>query len=274
MKKFMLLLVAAAALTACNDDDNWSVSQQALDAFKVKYPTAQNVQWMRWRGYYVAEFNQTVESQPTDNLAWYDVSGIWYLTQSDIPYALLPQAVSDAFTSSEYAAWQVDDVESVERPNMATVYTLECEGAYRNTLLYYTADGLFIKAVNENIDPLVVPIIIEGPIMSFLGRYYPDATILNTARYGYNTIVDILDGDIMRGVLFNGRGYWIMTQSRIEPNQLPAAVVQTIASSQYASWQLETAYLIDTDSGSYYQVRLDGGKNEVTLRISLSGQII
>lgn len=274
MKKYILLLFAAAALAACDDDENWSVSQPALDAFEVQYPTAQDVQWMRWRGYYVADFNQSVESLPTDNLAWYDGSGVWYLTQSDIPFALLPKPVSDAFAASEYSAWQVEDVESAERADIPAVYTIECEGAYNDMLLYYTADGLFIKAVDSSIDPIVVPLRLDGSIKNFLNRYYSGATILNVALYGYNTVVDILDEDVVRELLFNGRGYWVMTQSRIAPDELPAAVVQAIASSQYASWQVEAASLIDTNSGSYYQVKLDGGKNEVVLRISLSGQII
>ena len=274
MKKFILLLFAAVALAACNDDENWSVSQQALDAFKIKYPTAQSVQWMRWRGYFVVEFDDTIESLPTDNLAWYDANGVWYLTQSDIPFALLPQEVSDAFAASEYSAWQVEDVERVDRPELTTIYTLECQGAYNDMLLYYDADGLFIKAVEESFTPIVIPIHFDGVVKSFLNRYYPDADILIAEQYGYDTIVDILDGDTVRELLFNGRGYWIMTKSRIGLDNIPSAVEQAIASSQYASWQVESVTLVDTNGGSYYQVKLDGGKNEVTLRISFSGQII
>lgn len=44
------------------------------------------------QGYLVAEFREG----ETD-MAWFDAAGKWYMTEEDVPYALLPQAGAHRF---------------------------------------------------------------------------------------------------------------------------------------------------------------------------------
>ena len=40
------------------------------------------------------------------------------MTETDIPFSLLPDAVKAAFQQSQYSEWIVDDVDMIERENL------------------------------------------------------------------------------------------------------------------------------------------------------------
>lgn len=70
------------------------------DTFGRMFPGAGHVEWAGKQGYLVTEFREG----GTDMQAWFDAAGKWYMTEEDVPYALLSQAVRTAFESGEYAA--------------------------------------------------------------------------------------------------------------------------------------------------------------------------
>ena len=43
------------------------------------------------------------------------------MTETDIPYQSLPEAVRTSFEASQYANWKIEDVDKVERLNTETV---------------------------------------------------------------------------------------------------------------------------------------------------------
>lgn len=87
--------------------------------------------------------------------AWFDNGGAWYMTETDIPFAALPEAVQTAFNGSEYAAapWQVDDVDKLEREGVETIYVVEVEkrenGNKTEVDLYYAPDGVLVKKIAD-----------------------------------------------------------------------------------------------------------------------------
>lgn len=97
MKKFAVLMLALAslgAMTGCDDDDDSvKVPAAVQDTFGRMFPGAGHVEWAGKQGYLVAEFREG----GTDMQAWFDAAGKWYMTEEDVPYALLPQAVRTAF---------------------------------------------------------------------------------------------------------------------------------------------------------------------------------
>lgn len=65
-----------------------------------------------------------------------------------------------------------------------------------------------------------------------------------------------------------------MTASRITVAELPEIVMQTIAASQYAAWEIEQAEYIANPDGDYYQVTLESTTGEqVVMKISDEGRI-
>ena len=85
-----------------------------------KYPNAQRVDWELQRDHYVADFrDNNIEKE-----AWFNTKGEWVMTESDIPFEDLPQAIQTAFGESEYKDWRVDDVDMLERVEMETMYVI------------------------------------------------------------------------------------------------------------------------------------------------------
>ena len=153
----MTLLVSTLALTGCNkDEDNGSrepaVSKQAQAALTEKYPNATNVRWTAKDKYVVASFSLP-ESRAAE--AGIDLAA-WFVTETDIPFTALPEAVQTAFNASEYASapWRTDDVDMLEREGVETIYVIEVEkrenGIETEIDLYYSADGVLVKMLTDS----------------------------------------------------------------------------------------------------------------------------
>ena len=95
----LLALCVTWSLQSCdNDDDNSiAVPTELQNAFASKYPNAANVKWETKCGYYVADFYDGYEAS-----AWFTQDGKWQMTETDIPYNALPQAVKTSFEKSEF----------------------------------------------------------------------------------------------------------------------------------------------------------------------------
>lgn len=145
----LLALVATLALQSCNDDDDLKVVPQEIQkAFANKYPQIQTVNWEEELGYYVADFmDGSFEAS-----AWFNKSAKWVLTETDLNYVSLPNAVKTTFEKSEFYSsnWHLDDIDRLERPEQETVYVLEVESKVQDLDLYYRADGTFIKSVVDD----------------------------------------------------------------------------------------------------------------------------
>lgn len=126
LKIYTLLLALSVtwSLQSCDNDDDGSIAVPAelQSAFSSKFPNAANVKWETKSGYYVADFYDGYEAS-----AWFTQDGKWQMTETDIPYNALPQAVKTSFESSEYASWKRDDIDKLERTGVETVFVIEVE---------------------------------------------------------------------------------------------------------------------------------------------------
>ena len=148
MKKYLFLLVAVASLgltTGCDDDDDRTVPvpDAVADTFGGMYPNASDVEWTGRNGYLIADFRDG----NTDMQAWFTAGGDWRMTETDLLYDQLPEAVRKAFSASEYADWRVEDAERLARAGFEPVYVLEVEKGQTEYELFYAEDGVLIRAV-------------------------------------------------------------------------------------------------------------------------------
>lgn len=150
MKKYFYYLCMGLAgmlfLNSCEKEDDIRLSdvpQAVVNAFDAKFPNVNSAEWEKNRGYYVAEFwyeNAVKE-------AWFDEKGNWRMTETDLRKDLtaLPEAVQTAFNNSQYATWQVDDIDKYERTT-DTIYLIEIEtNGKRDRDLYFAPDGTILK---------------------------------------------------------------------------------------------------------------------------------
>ena len=110
------MCICLMTLAGCNKASADSqINEKAKAELAERYPDAVNVKWTSKNGYDVAKFNRVATRSANagyDFSVWFNRSGQWCMTESEISYNELPEAVKTAFQASEYADWKVDDIES------------------------------------------------------------------------------------------------------------------------------------------------------------------
>lgn len=265
-----LAMCGMLAFTSCDDDDNNYLPDQTITkAFDEKYPNAGKVEWETKGGYEVAEFH--VSGNETE--AWFDNKGNWVMTKTEINFGLLPEAVRTSLKDSEYKDWKTTDFDKLERYNAATVYVIEVEQGELEFDLYYTEDGVLLKAVpdddNDNFQPTVVP----QTITDAINEMYPGATILefDSEKTGFE--VDILHNNIYKDVYFNTGNEWLYTKWDIKEVNLPAIIMNAYKASEYKDYRIDDIDVIENPTGISYVLELEKGNDEVKMTISSEGKI-
>ena len=269
-KYFILaaLLGSAFALTSCDNDDSYQPANAVVSAFKAKYPNARRVEWESKAGYEKAECY--IDSYECD--VWFDRNGTWMMTETDIPYARLPQAVKTTHEAGQYATWRVDDVDKIERPDAANIYIIEVERGETDVELHYTVDGILTKeVVDTDGNNLHLPTAISQALKNLVQELYPGATILEVDNEGPATEIDILHEGIHKEVLVNAGGQWAQTEWEIRTNQVPQAVMAALQASAYADYRIDDVDIIETPDGLFYEFELEQGNQEVKVRFSADG---
>ncbi|KKB55789.1 PepSY-like domain-containing protein [Parabacteroides gordonii] len=265
-----LAMCGMLAFTSCDDDDNNYLPDQTITkAFDEKYPNAGKVEWETKGGYEVAEFH--VSGNETE--AWFDNKGNWVMTKTEINFGLLPEAVRTSLKDSEYKDWKSTDFDKLERSNAATVYVIEVEQGEQEFDLYYTEDGILLKAVpdddNDNFQPTVVP----QAITDAINEMYPGATVLefDSEKTGFE--VDILHNNIYKDVYFNTGNEWLYTEWDIKEVNLPAIIMNAYKASDYKDYRIDDIDVIENPAGTSYVLELEKGNDEVKMTISAEGKI-
>ena len=302
--KLSVLTLAAAgmSLTGCDKDPVSVIVDPAVNnAFHAMYNGATRAQWEHKQGFYVVDFWQNgVEAE-----AWYDSTGAWYMTETDVRYADLPEAVRSAFAASEWAGWRVDDVDKLEYPDRETVYVMEIELADVDRALWFSPDGILAKVVPDNntgtgnvADPGKSPgtdnpgsgntpgngsntgtggygpSAILPAVRDFIVGKYPGARIIDVETE-HNTIeIDIVDGRTPREVVFSRDGAWIHTETELRRADVPAQVLSALAASQWGAWRIDDIDSFDTPDGLYYLIEVESGNRESRVRIDAGGNIL
>ena len=141
-------MMSVVSVTSCGQDyDLRNVGVEFTEALRADYPEAGSVEWERNRGWYVAEFM----GKDGEMKVWYDKDAQWRMTETDSRHdgSQLPAAVYEAFNSSKYASWKIEDIDKYERPG-DVFYLLEIETrSDKERMLFYSESGKLLKDVRE-----------------------------------------------------------------------------------------------------------------------------
>lgn len=278
MKKALLSLLFLLGISftwaACDDDDdNYSPSSEVVSAFKAKFPGAEKVEWKKKNVYQVADFTQNgVETE-----AWFDAAGKLILTEIDVAYSQVPVAAREWIAASEYAGWEIDDVDKVVREGMATVYVVELESGKNEVDVYFSETGEWIKTVvdSDNNDDKYLPDKIPAAIQTYLTDNYPTAVILDYEKDKNYYEVDILDGTVHKEITFDLQLEWLSTHYDVNPLLLPQVVKDALAQSQWADWRIDDAeFWQESGKKDYYELELEKGSIEKDIKIDIDGNIL
>lgn len=257
---------------SCDDNDDKFIPESIVTkAFEIKYPNAKHVSWEDEDGYVKAEFQNN--SQEVE--AWFDLQGNWMLTETDLPYKALPQAVKNSFEASLYAKWKVDDVDRLERPDAGTIYVLDVENGELDVDLHYTEGGILIKEVtDDNGDNEHRPSVTPSTIKELILKMYPGATILEIDTEAKGIEVDILHENIHKEVWLDTQNKWLYTEWEIRSSQVPDIVMTAFKASAYASYRIDDIHVIQKAEGLSYEFELEQGDRDITILFNEEGILV
>lgn len=269
--KLFLLLFAFSAIifTGCSDDDDdYLPEEKFITALKSKYPEAKNLHWERKNEYQVADF--IYHDRETD--AWFDFSGKWVMSETDLLFDELPEPVKTNFAASPYANWHVDDVDLIERHNVDPIYIIEVEQGKEEVNLYYSAEGVLIKESKENIGTPHSPLVMPESIEKFIARKYVGAQILEYEKEKDRFEVDILDSGVYKDVYFTLEGEWLLTKWDIRLGDVPP-MIRGVIESAYPDYKIDDVEMRETLQGFSFSFELEKGKEELYVLVDSEGRI-
>lgn len=276
----LMLPVSLLYLSGCDDKDPDEITPNnaVLKTFKQMYPTIKNESWHLIQSWQVADF----EINDFDVEAWYNMSGSWGLTTTDISFFAAPAAVKTGFSEGKYASWLVDDVYKIERVGISTIYVLIVKQMASATSiamvkeLHYTDTGNLIVAFdNQSGDVYYLPRIIPAVLVSDIMTTYPSAQIVD---YSFNFTIGehniyIHDGTMYKEVIYND-GNQLSSTSWVV-STVPAEVSAAFNSSAYNSYFIDSIQYVVLPGGVvYYRYNLYSSGAKAMLKIEPDGTIL
>lgn len=273
MKKYLLLLaLGAIGFQSCDKEDDTIYVPAAVEtAFAAKYPDAGYREWEVKGGYYVADFH----ARQLESSAWFTPDGSWQMTESDLPYTALPEAVKKAFATSEFSGWKMEDVDLLERLNRETLYVLEVERGEQEYDLYYTEEGILVKSIPDSGDDSAgyLPTPLPEAVKQWIAEKYPQSVIADVEVEHGMTEVEILHEHRCKELHFDAAQQWIYTSWEVLPLELPTAVTTAIA-QKYPAHRIDDAEFIESPAREFYLVELEQGEAEIKVKITAQGEFI
>ena len=269
MTIFTSLLLAGFAFTSCDDDnDNYTPGEEIVNVLYEKYPNAQRVDWELQRDHYVADFrDNNIEKE-----AWFNTKGEWVMTESDIPFEDLPQAIQTAFGESEYKDWRVDDVDMLERVEMETMYVIEVEKGKQEFDLFYAEDGILIKAI-EDLDNNYQPNTVPEVLKNFINNKYPQATIVDIEIEKGITEIDILHENKAKELHFNSANEWLYTTWEVKEREIQE-IADNVKAANPGFHVDDIDYKESADNSKVYIFELEQGDHEKYVTVDMEGNIV
>ena len=111
---------------------------------------------------------------------------------------------------------------------------------------------------------------VEG-VEAFLKANFPNARILDIDREDNMTEVEILDGQVVRELLFDKASNWLFTKTETVYAALPAVVKQALEASEYAGYHVDDVDHYATPEEEYYRLELESVKGDVKVKITAAG---
>ena len=265
MKKIVfwaMMTLGVVSLQSCDkdDDDRLQVSANLQEAFDTRYPNVSRVDWEQKGQFYEAEF----VDNGYENKAWFTPDGAWVMTEYDLRFTQLPQAVQDAFKAGAYASWKVDDVDKIEKTDGSVTYVIEVELGEKEYELTYLEDGTLIRENTEWGDHLPVAPGQTADVKALVMEKYPQAVILDIEEDRRGIEVEIRDGGRQKEVFYqqdaSGTLTWEYTMyeiSRYEMSSLPDGVSQALAALTSSGMRVDDVDFYESARGNYYLVEVE-----------------
>lgn len=145
MKKSIALLMTIALLVVAQNTlfaQLRKVPAAVTEAFKKKYPNAQEVEWKDKVTVFVAEFKEN----GTEYEARFTNKGEWKSTENEIGVTDIPAEVKDGYSKSKFTDWEIDEAYKIHVPGDKVEYRLHIrKNDVQKKNLLFSSDGRLLK---------------------------------------------------------------------------------------------------------------------------------
>lgn len=145
-----MISLLALYLAGCKQTESLSTTVPAAvsAAFAAKFPKAKSVEWGKeGEKEYEAEFKLSGKEMSAN----FSETGEWMETEAEINPQDLPAAVSESIALN-FAGYDVEEVEVVEKPEGATVYEVEMEKGEKSIEVVFSENGQVLSQEDEGDD--------------------------------------------------------------------------------------------------------------------------
>lgn len=255
-------LAAMLAFVNC-EGAGFSPPDNVKETFEKMYPEAKWSKWEISNSYYVAEFHHL----DTKTEAWFSSDGEWSMTESDLEFRQLPVVVRNDFDAGEFAAWEIDDIDKLERQGMEDLYIIEVERGDQEMDLHYLPNGTRIKTVVHD-GPNTPPADLPENVKACLREKHPSANIIEIEEDKGLLEISVVENHVRKKLIFDHRHDWIVTHWEIHRGDVPPAIATALGESAYSRHQIEDIeYEERADGSRVYIFEMELGHQEVTLHV-------
>lgn len=131
--------------------------------------------------------------------------------------------------------------------------------------------GIFALTIAEA-QPVNIPAVVTD---SFITRFPNAEAVLWSDKFSLWQVAFKLGTNEMKST-FNSKGYWLKTETRLQFNQLPAAIVDSFKITRYAGIAIKEVFQTEQKGRplQYTVVTMKGILNKTSLLFSENGHLI
>lgn len=228
----------------------------------------------------------------TAHLLYFDVTGAWEYTKTEIDHHKLPTVITTALSASEYAGYEVEDVFEYNTASAGHYYVIEVKNHKDHLELRISDEGIISLNTSEpgssntpdSSDQTDTPnqngYMNETEVKEFIAERYPDASVLKYDRDDNELEVKLDYNGIEIKIEFEryASGYvWVESEWDFGRTTTfaPDGVQATLASETYAFYRLEyLKYCEKATEANYYEAGLKLQKSEIKVKMDENGNVI
>ncbi len=278
MKKYFLvfsvLVLISAVLPGCRHNRT-NVPAPTEMLFKEMFPVVRHTQWTTEGNYYVASFEDSTRMRR----AWFDNQGTWFLTETRMALEALPTSVQERYKTGPYVSQRFVDAFRLDRAGLEPVYVIQVWNGQTESDLFYTPDGLFIRAMEDygarqGDFTTQIPASLPQPVQLYLQTNYPQARIVDRNRNDdgtYSVVVE--DGENIKFLSFENDGLLFNTRWSVSPEEVPDSIRKAFSDAFQVKDYTITGidYVKPAIGNAFFLYQLKIGDKTMDLQISRTG---
>lgn len=267
MKKFITLIICSlfTGYIHAQDINQRNVPAVVLNAFQLKFPNADDVDWRLERGSYRIRF----EVNNKDHELYLTDRGNVLKHHQDLYVSEIPKVVLETI-QKKAPFFDVDDADKITE-NGKTTYEINFEIDDKDHDFWINEKGKLLKYEKE-LKKSEIP----EPIWSYIKKYGK----LDVEHIEYSEEngrgVYWIDGDINdkeHDFYFTEKAKLISRTQELSRNEIPAGILNAVQ-TKYNDYEIRNALLKEDNSSTSFDIQLRKSRERITLTFNGEGKLI